>query len=469
MSCFKFHSFLYATALFFVIVVSSNQSTVFLFEHCRHGARSTSKLSADSTDVFNQTWKGDSELTNVGLRQHFVLGMHIKSLYTAFIDSLDLFKDVLVLSSNSNRTIMSAMAQLQGIFYNGSSPTIDNITKEQLVHAVPPFTSKNEALAAESEKLGLNVFPGSVDVAPPVHILRTEEKVFQFEKNGGCDPIKQARKLNENKKEVQDFIFKYNQKYSQPLLKLLRISNKDYFKQLDNIGKVSIALIANVVEGRNLTSLLSNSGINQQELLASSYEYYNIYAKHVLSNDDKNELAKASSSVLMRQVLSYMQDAITHRNKNVTDDSKAVPKLVLLSGHDSTLVGMQDFLRVAFGMHVCFPEFASYLLIELKDHVDNNHMYNVSVTFNNNDNEKIEMSFDEFRTKIEETAWTYEETGYYCKFLYKQLNVFKPSTIILTMAICIIIVVLVLLKLKHSFSNSSPTGIDSLNNEPLVE
>ena len=466
MSCFKVHSFLYVMLLFFSIFVSSHQSTVFLFEHFRHGARSTSKLSADSTDIFNQTWKGDSELTNVGLRQHFILGMHIKRLYTAFIDSLDVSKDILVLSSKSNRTIMSAIAQLQGIYYNGSSPTIDNITEEQLVHAVPPFINKNEALIVENTKLGLNVFPSCIDITPPVHILYTEEKQFQFEKNGGCDAIKQARKLNENKKEVQDFISQYNERYSQQLLKLLHISNKDHFKQLDNIGKVSITLIANVIEGRNLTSLFENSGINQQELLASSYEYYNIYAKHVLSNDNNNELAKASSSVLMRQILSYMQDVIDHRNKNVMDDNNAIPKMVLLSGHDSTLVGMQDFLRVAFGMNVYFPEFASYLFIELKD---DNQTYNVSITFNNNENEKIEIPFNEFKTKIEQTAWTYEETGYYCKFLYKQLNIFKPSTIIFAIAIGVIIVILILLKLKHSFTKRSETGIDAINNEPLVQ
>ena len=131
MSCFKLDLFFYAALLFFSIFVSSHQSTVFLFEHFRHGARSTSKLSANFTDIFNQTWKGDSELTNVGLRQHFILGMHIKNLYTEFINSLDVSKDVLVLSSKSNRTIMSAIAQLQGIYYNSGSPTIDNITQER--------------------------------------------------------------------------------------------------------------------------------------------------------------------------------------------------------------------------------------------------------------------------------------------------------------------------------------------------
>lgn len=467
MSCFKFDLFFYAALLFFSIFVSSHQSTVFLFEHFRHGARSTSKLSANFTDIFNQTWKGDSELTNVGLRQHFILGMHIKNLYTKFINSLDVSKDVLVLSSKSNRTIMSAIAQLQGIYYNSGSPTIDNITQEQLVHAVPPFINKNEALLAEHEKLGLNVFPGSIDITPPVHIIHTKDKIFQFEKNDGCDGIKQARKLNENKKEVQDFITKYNQKYSTQLFKLLNISKEDHFKKLDNIGKISITLIANVVDGRNLTSLFANSGINEQELLASSYEYYNIYAKHVLSNDRNNELALASSSVLMRQVLSYMQDVIDQRKKNITvDDNKATPKMVLLSGHDSTLVGMQDFLRVAFGMNVSFPEFASYLFIEL---TNDDQTYNVRITFNNNEKEKIEIPYDEFKTKIEQTAWTFEETGYYCKFLYKQLNIFKPSTIIFAIATGVIIVIMLFLKLKHSFTKRPLTGIDAIKNEPLVQ
>jgi hypothetical protein len=148
------------------------------------------------------------------------------------------------------------------------------------------------------------------------------------------------------------------------------------------------------------------------------------------------------------------------------DDNKATPKMVLLSGHDSTLVGMQDFLRVAFGMNVSFPEFASYLFIEL---TNDDQTYNVRITFNNNEKEKIEILYDEFKTKIEQTAWTFEETGYYCKFLYKQLNIFKPSTIIFAIATGVIIVIMLFLKLKHSFTKRPLTGIDAIKNEPLVQ
>ena len=64
--------------LFQSFLSSEDSDIVFVFEHARHGARSP--LFADGntnyTDHFGTKWEGASMLTSVGIRTHYVIGVH---------------------------------------------------------------------------------------------------------------------------------------------------------------------------------------------------------------------------------------------------------------------------------------------------------------------------------------------------------------------------------------------------------
>ena len=90
---------------------NSKNITIFLFEHFRHGARGPTEK-----DVFNEKWKGRGELTNIGGRMHYLLGVHNKNKYNNFINEIYNPDEILIYSSDKKRTISSILNQIQGMF-----------------------------------------------------------------------------------------------------------------------------------------------------------------------------------------------------------------------------------------------------------------------------------------------------------------------------------------------------------------
>ena len=58
---------------------------LFVFEQCRHGARSMSTLDEEGKDIIGEKWYGAQELSSVGLRQHYLLGNLIRNKYKNLI------------------------------------------------------------------------------------------------------------------------------------------------------------------------------------------------------------------------------------------------------------------------------------------------------------------------------------------------------------------------------------------------
>ncbi len=85
----------------------------------------------------------------------------------------------------------------------------------------------------------------------------------------------------------------------------------------------------------------------------------------------------------------------------------------LLSGHDSSLIMMQDLLRFLFKLEINFPSFSSCLFLELEK--DNENNYFVNIVFNNKTLETI--YYEDFKRTILEKTWSYYQTGIYCGFI----------------------------------------------------
>ena len=89
---------------------------VFVLETTRHGARNP--VGSDiSIGEIPEYIKG--ELTPMGMRQHFLLGHEMRKRYTGEGNLLDEnynAYEVYVRSTDVNRTIVSAMSHMQGMF-----------------------------------------------------------------------------------------------------------------------------------------------------------------------------------------------------------------------------------------------------------------------------------------------------------------------------------------------------------------
>ena len=102
-----------------ILFTISENKILFVFQHFRHGARTPSDLFEDDLDLIKEKWNGLKELTNVGLRQSYLLGHTIRNKYPNLINYKKYNpREIEAISTLTNRTIMSARAALIGIYNN---------------------------------------------------------------------------------------------------------------------------------------------------------------------------------------------------------------------------------------------------------------------------------------------------------------------------------------------------------------
>ena len=115
----------------------------FVWSLIRHGARSPTKLN-NNKDLLDFEWDINAgELTNLGLRQLFILGLQQNERYSKLLESNQLY----MISTNFNRTIMSLLSYYHGLVRDGDE--LSDIQKER---AFPPGVTLNDNIG------GLTIF-----------------------------------------------------------------------------------------------------------------------------------------------------------------------------------------------------------------------------------------------------------------------------------------------------------------------
>lgn len=95
---------------------------IFVFEHFRHGSRAPGfglikeNLAGEYTDRYGVVWNSNGELTGIGLRMEYTLGVRNRYKYKKLLSTIFDPKELLVVSSSLNRALTSAQAQLEGMF-----------------------------------------------------------------------------------------------------------------------------------------------------------------------------------------------------------------------------------------------------------------------------------------------------------------------------------------------------------------
>ena len=149
-----------------------SKKLLFVLTHFRHGARAPLSLNKNNYDSFNQLWSNPGELTVVGQRMHYILGLHNHEKYIKekkFLSENYNPNEIYILSTNHNRTIQSALAQIQGLYYlnssfndilndnqkNISNPPI-NITQD-IQKEIDKLNSVNSALPQFLQTIPINI------------------------------------------------------------------------------------------------------------------------------------------------------------------------------------------------------------------------------------------------------------------------------------------------------------------------
>ena len=418
-----------------------NSETLFVFEHCRHGARGMKELKND-TDIFKQKWIGSEELSAVGLRQHYLLGSLMRNQYSQLLDWNNYnTKDIFVYSTPTNRTIMSARAHLFGMFNNDN---IKKLNKNQNEKSVPNYLRNKSKIINFINKTLNNsyILPNKIPSEIPIHIIERKEKLFQFEKDDNCIGIENQRDKNKKKKSVKNAVESFNEKYGQKLVKYLGEKKEDYFKDLKNVQAIALAFIINKIDGRDLSEFQNETGFDLEKFYNDSMKILVQKSLEIQSGDDEKLIALASSSVLLRFILSFIDKVVENdkKQKKIHD----VPKFFLLSAHDTTIVMSSDLLNILFKSEKYFPSFATSQVYELNK--ENNEYY-INFIFNG---EKLKtVKYEYFKKTIENEAWTLEETGYFCGFYKKIFNGWKTLTIIFSILVLLSFILFIIICLKR--------------------
>ena len=103
-----------------------NETLLFVLELFSNGL-TTPKITNDKNqDVLGEIWLYDKELSNIGFRQQYLLGINDKNKYKNFINPYFNPKEILIKSLNISNNIQSAYAHLHGIYPPPNGQKLNN-------------------------------------------------------------------------------------------------------------------------------------------------------------------------------------------------------------------------------------------------------------------------------------------------------------------------------------------------------
>ena len=155
-----------------------DEKVLFIFEHSRHGSKTPSYLkdTENFTDLFGKEWLGLKELTRAGNKIEYLLGVYLKNLYQNFFSEEYNPDEIYIMSSDSNRTIQSALAQIQGIYQKNIS---DNLTESQLNRSIPYYLNNSDYIKEFSKEIGNYSLTYNIQI-PPVHSIDDRYHIFRI-------------------------------------------------------------------------------------------------------------------------------------------------------------------------------------------------------------------------------------------------------------------------------------------------
>ena len=399
--------------IIFIIAFSNcKNELIFVATHFRHGARAPMKVDSEYKDHIKEKWLNPGELTGVGQRMHYILGLRNRLRYITdtyqFLSKKFDSHEILIYSTPFNRSILSAYAQMQGL-YPESEKLGDVLSEEQEYNAIPPMNITYKKIDNNERKITL------------YDIDECEEKRDEMkEKNRKSIPLLKAME--------QEF----NEKYGKRLNEIY-VQNETYDYYFMN--RFCDAVISGATEARNLTEFKKlKFDLNQTKEYCYNVSMIN-YREYILGDKD-HILASVEASKMMREIIHYMKQRIDidinqiKIEEDYLDYSK--PKMLMISGHDSTISCHQVFILNSLGFDINkyfrFANYASQLALEVTRRVANvdeikkmtysdyfvNYFFNDELIFN--------VSVKEFIDKIEPKLWTDEEIDTFCGFKKENNN-----------------------------------------------
>ena len=334
----------------------------------RHGARSpTTPRPTNSTIHFNawDIYQGDH--TQSGNRQHYLLGVKQRKTYvdSGFLSPTYNPKEFMIMSTDFNRTIMSAYSELLGYYPLGS---VSNLDDNQKANAVPPFNFNGKDAAVKElgvspTKYGFQPIPIHVgDIDPMMRGMDSDICPYQSSlrhKYIGSDDWKDVNK------KYQDILFK--EMISKWNANGATLDFSSAYPYIDNYYSAWF-------DQMELVNKINDDAQKQVDLILRDGLYEGFYGLDLAVRLATTRFFNFISSTLDNKI------GAMSGTKNTTEFYKDI-KVMYLSAHDSTLSAIMS------GLYQKQPEqvyFASNFKVELYEASDTagKKSYSVRMLFN---------------------------------------------------------------------------------------
>jgi len=409
--------------LFFSIDCESQP--FFAFTQFRHGARAPIFSSDSEVDDYGMTWKSPGELTKGGHRMHYLLGVYNRKRYVPNLlsekyDPHELY----VIGSDYNRTIQSALSQLQGLYPADTSNTLN---EKQKKYSLPELSSEDiSKIQEEIDKLGDAQLPNYINLIP-VHGFQDEQFRYRNFDNPKCkNKSEELMKGNENNEIIVDRLKKFEKDWKPYFDKFFQEKTYDY----KTLEKLADLFITDISEGFEFVDFKSKTGLDDTKM-KELYDFFVEFVGRTMNNyqygDKNSELIKLDMSPIFLEMVEFIKRRINREadikeNKKINYKDYSCPKLVMVSGHDSLISAMLLFLGVMYNDREKFwkvPVYAANIAFEVINNKDtfsreDYSQYTIKCLFNGQQIKDAEFQLDDFFNKVNAIAWNYTKITEFC-------------------------------------------------------
>ncbi|EME29030.1 acid phosphatase [Galdieria sulphuraria] len=323
----------------FAFTISCEAKLVQVIEICRHGDRSPLNTYPNDPKPYNLWPGGPGQLTAKGMRAHYELGRRLRQRYvdSGFLHNNFSVSEVMVLSSDTDRTLMSAYCQMAGMFPFETGPVARDEQVTALTPALPFFWQ-------------------------PVPIHSDVQNNDSMIKVGADCP--RHEQILELLRHSQDWLSKRNESW----LLLQRVANITGLEHcdLDDLGRILDVWTCDQSHGIQVPQL--DEDLFHQVENVTAWVYQKSY--------ESEEVQQLLAGLLLEDIVSNILNRVSQRS---------LLKFILYSGHDTTIASVLSCLQAFDGYN---PPYNSTIILELhlNDSVnvsDNLNDYNVHLEYNN--------------------------------------------------------------------------------------
>ena len=393
-------------ALVYLVSISLAEDTLFFtLTHFRHGARAPIFPSESESDDYGMKWTNPGELTLGGHRMHYLLGVYNRKRYIPkLLPEKFNPHDIYIISSNYNRTVQSALSQLQGLYPKDISNKLNDIQKK---YSIPELSKSNiDAMQPEIDGLGDAALPDYINLIP-VHIYSDLEMRYRLFDNPKCKAkAKELMKPNDKNEVIVNRINKFNQEWK-PYFEKFFTGDKAKEYDYETLEVLADLFITDISEGFEFTEFKNKTNLT----------------------DTDGKLIKLDMSPLFRELIEYIKRRI-NREADIQEGKKidyrdySVPKFVMVSGHDSMISVMLLFLGLMDGDRQKFwhvPVYAANIAFEVYNKNENYSrddysQYEIRVLFNGEQIEGAVFTLKDFIDKYNKIAWNSDQMAEFCGY-----------------------------------------------------